>query len=823
METEPPALEAAFEIEGMTCAACVRRLENRVGRLAGVEEIQVNLATERMSVRYRADAIDEGKIVGAVEKAGFRARPGEEEEAKSRSATLKVEGMTCAACARRVEGALQSLEGVGDATVNLGTEEALVEYDSRRVRLRDLRGAIVEAGYQLGASEETGEDRRARKGAEIRAQKQSLLVAALFWAPLFAIEMGGMAGLPLPDFLSFELHPLRLGWLHLLLVLPVVWIGRRIYVDGTRALWHGGPNMFSLISIGTTAAFLFSSWGLGRVALGAAATFHTYFPAVSTIVTLMLLGRYLEAMARNRAGEAMRALLDLQPRTASLLVDGEQRPVPIEEVEVGDLLRVRPGERVPADGEVVEGRSAVDESMLTGESLSIAKGAGDRLIGGSINREGLLTLRATRVGRDTVLAQIVKLVEKAQQGKAAVSRLADVVAGYFVPAVIGIAAVAAVAWLLAGAGAAFVVQIFVAVLIIACPCSLGLATPAAIMVGTGRGAQLGILIKSAEALEEIHRLDTLILDKTGTITRGRPEVVEIVALDQSSETDILSWAASVEQGSEHPLALAVLRRAREAKAALRPLSGFEAVPGHGARARVDNTWEVVVGNRRMMAEGPGIEVDEEQAARLADQGRSPVWVAVDGRLLGLIGVADAPRETSAAAIRQLRADGLHVAMVTGDARRTAEAIARQVGIDDVRAEVLPADKAKVVRVLQEGGRRVAMVGDGVNDAPALVQANVGIAIGAGTDVAMEAADLVLMNSRLSDVARALRLSRAMMRTIKQNLFWAFFYNSVGLPVAAGVLYAFGGPLLSPMIASLAMAFSSVSVVANALRLKRFEK
>ena len=839
MEIKSQTLESAFEIEGMTCAACVRRLESRVGRLEGVEEVQVNLATERMSVRYHAGALDDGKIVGAVERAGFKALPGpkendngeeDDEEEARRIATLKVEGMTCAACSQRVERALQAVEGVESASVNLSTEEALVEYDAQRVRLRDLRGAIVEAGYQLGAPAETGADRRGRKAAELRDQKQSLLIAGLFWVPLFAVEMGGMAGLPLPDFLTFELHPLRLGWLHLLLVLPVLWVGRRIYLDGIRALLHGGPNMFSLISIGTTAAFLFSAWGLGRLALGTTSTFHTYFPAVSTIVTLMLLGRYLEAMARNRAGEAMRSLMDLQPKTASLLVDGEERPVPIEEVEVDDLLRVRPGERVPADGEVVEGRSAVDESMLTGESLPIAKETGDRLIGGSINREGLLTLRATRVGRDTVLAQIVKLVEEAQQGKAAVSRLADVVAGYFVPAVIGIAALAAVAWLLAGASGAFVVQIFVAVLIIACPCSLGLATPAAIMVGTGRGAQLGILVKSPEAMEEIHRLDTVVLDKTGTITRGEPEVVEVVSLDRSSETDILSWAASVEQGSEHPLAMAVLHRAREAGAALRPLTDFEAVPGHGARARIEDIGEVVVGNSRMMAEGPGIEaegpgieVDEEQAARMADEGRTPVWVAVDGHLVGLIGIADVPRETSAADIRQLQDSGLHVAMVTGDTRRTAEAIARQVGIDDIRAEVLPADKAEVVRQLQADGRHVAMVGDGVNDAPALVQANVGIAIGAGTDVAMESADLVLMNSRLSDVARALRLSRAMMRTIKQNLFWAFFYNSVGLPVAAGVLYAFGGPLLSPMMASLAMAFSSVSVVANALRLKRFER
>ena len=817
-----------FAVDGMTCAACVRRVERKVAKLDGVDDVQVNLATERMRVCFDPDQLDAAGIARAVEQAGYRAQsieaapPAEEDPAGSRSVTLRIGGMTCAACVRRIERKVAKLDGVSEVQVNLATEEARVEYDSGRLRLRDVKQAIVDAGFEVVERDDAAEDRQSRKQAEIQAQRGALIAAAVFWIPLFVLEMGGMAGLPVPDALTFARHPLRIGFLHLLFVLPVLWIGRRIYADGTRTLLHGGPNMFSLIAMGTAAAFLFSAWGLADVALGRSATFHTYFPAVSTIITLMLLGRYLEALSKNRAGQAIQALVDLQPRDATVVIDGQERAIPTAEVEAGDLLRVRPGERVPTDGEVVDGRSAVDESMLTGESLPVAKEEGDRVIGGSINEEGLLTVRATRVGRDTVLAQIVRLVEDAQQGKAPIARLADVVAGYFVPTVIGIALLAGASWLLSGAGLAFTLQIFVAVLIIACPCSLGLATPAAIMVGTGRGAQLGILVKSPEALEQTHRLDTIILDKTGTITRGEPAVTDIVPLDGRSASALLSLAASVEQGSEHPLARAIVQKAVEDKAQLEEVADFLAVPGHGARARIGD-HRVVVGNRKMVADHTKIELPEERATSLADAGKTPVWVVVDGRLAGLIGLADVPRPTSAADIADLKRTGLRVAMVTGDSRQTAAAIARQVGIDEVRAEVLPRDKAEVVRVFQADGCRVGMVGDGINDAPALVQADVGIAIAAGADVAMESADLVLMHNRLSDVGRAIRLSRAVLRTIRQNLFWAFFYNSVGIPVAAGVLYLFGGPLLSPMLASVAMAFSSVSVIANALRLKRFER
>jgi Cu+-exporting ATPase len=532
----------------------------------------------------------------------------------------------------------------------------------------------------------------------------------------------------------------------------------------------------------------------------------------------MLLGRYLEALSKSRAGEAMQALVELQPEMATRVVDGQERPIAAAEIEVGDLLRVRPGERLPADGQVVEGRSAVDESMLTGESLPVPKVAGDKVIGGSVNAEGTLVLRAERVGSDAVLAQIVRLVEDAQRDKAPIARLADKVSGYFVPVVIGIALLAGGAWLLAGAGLAFALKVFVAVLIIACPCSLGLATPAAIMVGTGRGARLGILVKGPEALEEMQRIDTVALDKTGTITQGRPALTDLVALGDWSAPEVLRYAAAVEQYSEHPLATAVVARAKE-EVELMAGSGFVSVPGYGARAEVAGK-QVVVGNGKIMEEVVGIQVDEQRATALAAQGKTPVWVAVDGCLVGLLGLADVPRPSSAADVACLQQAGLEVVMISGDNQATAKAIARQVGIARVIAEVLPQDKADMVATLQQEGRRVAMVGDGVNDAPALAQANVGIAVAAGTDVAAESADLVLMNNRLTDVWRALRLSRAVMRTIRQNLFWAFFYNVVGIPVAAGFLYVFGGPLLSPVMASVAMAFSSVSVVGNALRLKR---
>ena len=734
--------------------------------------------------------------------------------------TLAIGGMTCAACSSRVERRLSRLAGVKRAAVNLSTEEAVVEFEPGQVKLRDLRRAVEEAGYQV--VEAGREERQTRRQDEMRAQRSALVVAVVLALPLFLLEMGEMLGLPLPQALMAEHNPLPMGWVQLALVLPVMGISWRIYAEGLRSLVRGGPNMFSLIAIGTLAALGFSLWGLWEVSAGQAHTFASYLPAVSTILAFMLLGRYLEARSKRRAGAAIQALMDLQPKTATLVEASEERQITVAQIEAGDLLRVRPGERVPADGEVVEGYSAVDESLLSGESLPVAKGPGDRVVGGSINREGSLLFYARRVGRDTVLAQILRLVEEAQQGKAPIARLADLIAGYFVPGVILLAIAAGGAWLWAGAGIEFALEIFVSVLIIACPCSLGLATPAAILVGTGRGAQMGVLFKSPEALEAAHHLDTIALDKTGTITEGRPVLTDVIPLGGFGEEELLRAAAAVEQGSEHPLAAAVGEAAKARGLVLGQVAEFVAVPGRGAGARVEGR-KVVVGNPALLA-AEGIALDPAvlvRAAALAEQGKTPVWVAVDGTLAGMLAFADVPRPSSAAAIAQLRGAGLQVVMLSGDHRQTAAAIAGQMGIEEVHAEVQPAAKAEVVRGLQARGRRVGMVGDGINDAPALAQAEVGIAIAAGADVAMEAADVVLMHNRLGDVALAIRLSRAVMRTIRQNLFWAFLYNTAGLPIAAGLLHLFGGPLLNPMLASMAMAFSSVSVVGNALRLRRF--
>jgi Cu+-exporting ATPase len=737
-------------------------------------------------------------------------------------ATLDIEGMSCAACASRIEKQLSAVSGVELASVNLSTEAAHVEYNGELVEMEQLRQAVVDAGYAVREEIGNGEGRRERKLADIRGQRRTVLAALLFWLPLFALEMSGMAGLRPPEFLSFEQHPFRIGTVHLAFVLPVLWIGRHIYRDGVRALWHGGPNMFTLIALGTTAAFVFSAWGLAQVIWFEGPTFHTYLPAVSTIVALMLLGRYLEARSKDRAGEAIRALMDLRPPTAACVTAAGERDIPISDVAVGQILRLRPGSTVPTDGEVVSGASHVDESMLTGEPMPVSKTVGDRVIGGSMNGNGMIDMRATRVGRDTVLARIVRLVEEAQQGRAPIARLADRVAGYFVPVVIFIAFVAGGGWLLAGEPLSFALQVFVTILIIACPCSLGLATPAAIMVGTGRGAQLGILIRSPEALEEAHRVDTIVLDKTGTITKGEPTVTAIEALGTWSETEVLSLSAAVERASEHILAAAIVGHAHAAAVQLESAVDFVALPGVGVEARVGE-HVVAVGSRKMVEDTGGMEPYATLADTLAAQGATVVWVAVDNQVAGLLAIADTPRDESAADIATLRQEGLRVVMLTGDNTAAAHAIAKQVGIEDVRAEVLPQDKAEVVRSLRQQGRRVGMVGDGINDAPALAEADVGIAIGSGTDVALESADIVLQNNRLADVCRAIELSRAVLRTIKQNLFWAFFYNVIGIPVAGGVLFLFGGPLLNPMLASAAMAFSSVSVLANALRLKRFKR
>ncbi|MDR1465392.1 MAG: heavy metal translocating P-type ATPase [Oscillospiraceae bacterium] len=747
---------------------------------------------------------------------------------------LDIRGMTCAACSARVEKILTKQAGVAQASVNLAAEKARVEYDPARVSLRALIAAVEKIGYQalLPRPEKADEDRLRREKA-VRVLRAKTVVSALFAVPLLYIAMAPMltrwVTLPYPPALDPMNYPLLYALAEIALVIPVVCAGHRFYAVGFRALWMRSPNMDSLIAVGTSAAVLYSLFNTIQISRGHFAAVNAlYFETAGVIITLILLGKTLEARSKGKTGEAIKKLMGLAPKTAILLQDGAEREIPIGDVVTGDVLVVRPGAKIPVDGVVLEGRTAVDESMLTGESMPVDKQAGDPVYAASLNTTGSVTFRAEKVGADTALAQIIRLVEDAQGSKAPIANLADKVSGVFVPIVCGIALLAGVAWFIAGrlhpdilrlsdaaqafspiqGGAApltFALVVFISVLVIACPCALGLATPTAIMVGTGKGAEHGILIKSGEALETAHKISTVVFDKTGTVTEGKPAVTDLLG-----PPDLLSLAASVEKLSEHPLGQAVVAAAQETF----PAADFRSVTGMGVEAAVQGK-QVRVG-RAAYANAP-----EGEGADLAAQGKTPLFVSFDGVFAGVIAVADVVKPSSQAAIEALRGMGVEVVMITGDNRRTAEAIARQVGIDRVLAEVMPQDKANEIRQLQREGKIVAMVGDGINDAPALAQADVGIAIGSGTDVAMESADIVLMRSDLTDVPTAIQLSKRTIRNIKQNLFWAFGYNVVGIPVAAGLLHLFGGPLLNPIFAAAAMSLSSVSVLTNALRLKRF--
>lgn len=818
-----------LKINGMTCAACAQASERAVKKLPGVAEAAVNFGTEKLFIRFDPEALDVGAIKAAVAKAGYEAV----DDIQEKQVTIPVGGMTCASCSAAVERALKKRSGVLSASVNLATEKAQVSYDPAKVRLSELKDAIRKAGYEALAIDTAVavDAHRAAKEREVRVLWTKFTISAIFAVPLLYIAMGAMLGWPLPAAINAMDYPLRYALLEILLVLPIIGAGYRFYLVGFRALLHRSPNMDSLIAMGSSAAILYSLYSVAGIATGDfRAVDNLYFETAGLIITLILLGKSLEAVSKGRTSDSIKKLLGLQPKTATVLHEGREQELPIEEVEAGDIVLVRPGEKIPVDGEVLEGRSAVDESMLTGESIPVEKGPGDRVVGASLNKNGSLTFRATKVGADTVLSRIIRLVEDAQGSKAPIAQLADIVSGYFVPIVFVIALLSAGLWLLLGHGPVFALKVFVAVLTIACPCALGLATPTAIMVGTGKGAEYGVLIKSGAALETAHKLDTIVFDKTGTLTKGRPELTDLRPSGGFSEVELLGLAAAAEKASEHPLGEAIVKAAEARGLVLEAARDFAAAPGQGISATVGRR-AVLLGNLRYLV-GSGIgfapaeDTASEDSARaaadaLAAAGKTPMHVAVDGRYAGMIAVADVVKESSARAVAALHALGLEVAMITGDSRATALAIAREVGIDRVLAEVLPQDKAAEVKKLQAEGRKVAMVGDGINDAPALAQSDVGIAIGSGTDVAMESAQIVLMRSDLMDVPTAIKLSKSVIRNIKQNLFWAFGYNVLGIPVAAGLLYAFGGPLLNPIIAAAAMSLSSVSVLANALRLRRF--
>ena len=747
------------------------------------------------------------------------------------SATIPIGGMTCAACSQRVERAIGKLKGVQSVSVNLATEKATVIYAPQTVRLSMIRETIEKAGYEALKTDkpDAAELDRARKQKEIKTLWIKFAAAALFTLPLLYTAMVPMLPhhgltLPYPKSLDPLDYPLIHALCELLLTLPVVGVGYKFYTVGFKSLLRRNPNMDSLIAVGTSSAVLYSVYNTWRIALGNfGAVESLYFETAGVIITLILLGKSLEAVSKGRTGEAIKKLMGLTPKTALILQDGAEKEIPLDEVEIGDIIIIKPGAKIPVDGTVTQGRTAIDESMLTGESMPVDKKPGSAVYAATVNTTGTLQFRADKIGADTALAHIIKLVEDAQGAKPPIAALADKVSGVFVPVVCAIAIAAGLAWFIGtGGDVRFSLMIFISVLVIACPCALGLATPTAIMVGTGQGAENGILIKGGEALETAHKIDTVVFDKTGTITEGKPKITDVLIAGSMEAEQLLRLAASAEKGSEHPLGQAIVSGAQERGLLLLPADSFDSLTGRGVEAVINNQ-SVLAGNAQLMEErGVCLTALKPQAEQLAAQGKTPMYVAIGGRLAGIVAVADVVKPSSKAAIASLRHMGIAVVMITGDNRQTAQAIAQQVGIDRLLAEVLPQDKSTEVKKLQAAGAKVAMVGDGVNDAPALALADIGIAIGSGTDVAMESADIVLMRSDLMEVPTAIHLSKRTIRTIKQNLFWAFGYNVVGIPIAAGLLHLFGGPLLNPMLAAAAMSLSSVSVLTNALRLKRFK-
>ena len=819
-----------FKLSGVTCQACVRRIETKVGKMKGVKSAVVNLATEELTVLYDYEQLNKNDIENEVKSIGY----GIDEKIEASELLVNIEGISCQACVANIERKVKKLDGIISAEVNLATNRGRFLYDSKRIKGSEIIGVINGiGGYKAVRNEEAKPEDEMKKEEEAKKELREFKTAIILAAIVFYITMGHMIGFPLPSIISPDVNPINYALIQLVLTIPVTIIGRRFYTVGIRALVKRAPNMDSLIATGTGAALIYSIYGTYEIIKGNNAYVHAlYYESAVVIIALIMFGKLLEKRSKGKTSDAIKKLMGLQSKKASLVKNNEIVLVDIEEVEEGDIVLVKPGESIPVDGKVVEGNTNVDESMLTGESIPVRKKAWDNVYGATINKNGSIKIKATAIGKDTVLAKIIKLVEDAQGSKAPIARMADIISGYFVPVVIFIAAVSSIVWYAVGktgiatlpmAPSIFALTIFISVLVIACPCSLGLATPTAIMVGTGRGAELGILIKSGEALEKAHKLNMIVFDKTGTITEGKPVIIDIVIEDESiSEEEFLSITASLEQHSEHPLGEAVVEEVKKRGIATGNVKDFISISGEGIIGEVDGK-KVIAGNYKLFDNNGIIIPENNESERVAKEGKTPIFVGIDGKYSGLIAVADVVKENSKESVELLKSMGLKVAMITGDNRKTAEVIAEQVGIDIVLAEVSPEDKYLEVKRLQNDGMKVGMVGDGINDSPALSQADVGIAVGGGTDIAMESADIILMKKDLRDVAVAMKLSHAVIKNIKENLFWAFLYNSLGIPVAAGALYLITGHLLNPMIAGGAMAMSSVSVVTNALRLRNFGK
>jgi len=827
-------VKKTLAVKGMTCASCSARIEKVLSSREGIKAVAVNLAAETMEVEWDKTKLSLDDIAGQVKGLGF------ELEIPSSEVTLNlaIKGMTCASCSARIEKVVSGLDGVRTMQVNLATETGVTVFDPSMISKRRIMETIAGLGFTAEPLAEQNENLLVKQQRETREKlarmKKELIPAFVFAFTLLVLSMGEMLGLPLPEFIDPHHAPFNFALAQFLLVLPVMWSGRRFYLNGFPALVRKAPNMDSLIAVGTGAAFIYSTWNLIEIFLGLdamARVMDLYYESAAVLIALVSLGKYLETRSKAKTSDAISQLMELTPDKATLVKNPgaeneEQIDILVSDIEAGDMILVRPGERIPVDGTVKKGHSSVDESMLTGESLPVSKEEGGKVIGGTLNKNGMLRVLAERVGQDTVLARIIKMVREAQGSKAPIANLADRISLYFVPIVMVIATLSGLAWYFIGdAPFPFALRIFIAVLVIACPCAMGLATPTSIMVGTGRGAQLGVLIKSGEALEMAQGINVLVFDKTGTLTYGKPQLTDFEVLRETDmpEDDILALVAGAESVSEHPLAEAIVQEARARNLALKEPDAFEAIPGKGIKASLGDN-DILLGNREFIRarienfDNPEID---SKAAEFAASGKTSLFLAVNGKITALLAIADQIKPETPQTISRLKKMGIKIFMLTGDNETTAKAIAFQAGIEDVIAEVLPDFKAEKVAELQSRGMKVGMVGDGINDAPALAKADVGIAMGTGIDVAVESGDIVLMKGDLSGVLTALALSRATMRNIKQNLFWAFAYNVVGIPIAAGLLYIFGGPTLNPMIAGGAMAMSSVSVVTNALRLRFF--